>query len=383
MAEPPSSPPGEAATPEDALTWYKTQYELLEAELGEFRESSKELELELEKDIERAEKQERVLREKAESVGFEVEEWKRKYKESKNEASAAQGLLEKEITKLRDTSRTLQLKLRDIEVANDDFERQARNTTSSLEDMESKYNQAIERAVMMEEEIKMGEQEREQLRIESQRLREELADLKIEAELLQDKIKKQESRHLSAISTDISVLESPTFDKTLDASPGSTASSPLVTTPPDTKSLRSADTVSELRDPPSPPMSDASRLCPSCQPRTRLRIWLADQDHDCHLWIITLPLSREQNNHPLQEPGPQEAVSRQAEHFGRPRTAPPALARSRIRYPRPTPSPTFGLSRPDAASGGSGAVSTIQASWADTHTASRLSSVIGLWNRGL
>ncbi|UNI19337.1 NADH:ubiquinone oxidoreductase [Purpureocillium takamizusanense] len=255
MAEPPSSPPSEATGSEDALSWYKAQYELLESELAEFRESSRELEQELEKDIERAEKQERVLQERAETLGFEVEEWKRKYKESKTEASAAQNALEKEITTLRDSNRSLQLRLRDIEVANDDFERQARNTTSSLEDMESKYNQAIERAVMMEEEIKMGEQERENLRIESQRLREELADLKIEAELMQDKIKKHESRHLSTISTDLSVLGSPTFDKN---SPGSTASSPLITTPPDTKPPSTDGTASEVHDPPSPPMSDAS-----------------------------------------------------------------------------------------------------------------------------
>ncbi|KAF5020967.1 hypothetical protein F66182_7013 [Fusarium sp. NRRL 66182] len=262
-SEPPSSPPGAGASAEDTLSWYKSQYELLESELAEFRESSKELEQELEKDIERAEKQERINQEKAETLGFEVEEWKRKYRESKTEASASQNALEKEITTLRDTNRTLQLKLRDIEVANDDFERQARNTTSSLEDMESKYNQAIERAVMMEEEIKMGEQEREQLRIESQRLREELGDLKIEAELLQDKIKKQESRHLSAISTDLSVLESPTFDR--PASPGSTASSPLITTPPEAKSPVpdvDGDTLSQLPDPPSPPMSDVSAPLP-------------------------------------------------------------------------------------------------------------------------
>lgn len=143
-------------------------------------------------------------------------------------------------------------------MANDDFERQARNTTSSLEDMESKYNQAIERAVLMEEEIKSGEQEREKLRIESQRLREELAELKIEAELMQDKIKKQESRHLSSISTDLSVLGSPTFDKNVEASPNSTASSPLITTPPDTKPRSTA----EVHDPPSPPMSDASAPIP-------------------------------------------------------------------------------------------------------------------------
>lgn len=101
------------------------------------------------------------------------------------------------------------------------------------------------------------------MRVEAQRLREELSDLKIEAELLQDKIKKQESRHLSTISTDISVPESPTFDRTLEpSSPQSTASSPLVTTPPDTKSLSTADTVSEVHDPPSPPMSDASAPLP-------------------------------------------------------------------------------------------------------------------------
>jgi E3 ubiquitin-protein ligase MARCH6 len=149
----------------------------------------------------------------------------------------------------------MQLKLRDIEVANDDFERQARNTTSSLEDMESKYNQAIERSVMLDEEVKQGEQEREKLRIDSQRLREELSDLKIEAELLQDKLKKQEKNrhHLSTISTDLSVPESPTFDHN-EGSPGSTASSPLVTTPPDSKS----EATSEVNEPPSPPMSDAS-----------------------------------------------------------------------------------------------------------------------------
>ncbi|EEY16645.1 nuclear distribution protein nudE [Verticillium alfalfae VaMs.102] len=264
MAEPPSSPPGESASAEDSLSWYKSQYEVLEQELAEFRESSKELEQELEKDIEQAEKRERGLQEKAESLAFEVEEWKAKCKQSKAEANAAQNLLEKEVTTLRDANRGLTMKLRDIEVANDDFERQARNTTSSLEDLESKYNVAIERGVLMEEEIKLADRERETLRIEAQRLREELSDLKIEAELLQDKIKKQEDRHLSHISTDMSLLESPTFDKTIDASPNSTASSPLITTPPDTAQLRASKAL-HSHDPPSPPMSDVSAPAPSAR----------------------------------------------------------------------------------------------------------------------
>lgn len=105
---------------------------------------------------------------------------------------------------------------------------------------------------MMEEEIKIGEQEREQLRIETQRLKEELSDLKVEAEILQDKLKKQGDRHLSVISTDISVLESPMFDQ----STISGASSPIVSTPPETSSVPSTKTP--VNEPPSPPMSDAS-----------------------------------------------------------------------------------------------------------------------------
>ena len=108
---------------------------------------------------------------------------------------------------------------------------------------------------MLEEEIRQGEQEREGLRIESQRLREELSDVKIEVEVLQEKVRKYESRHLSMISTDISVPDSPTFDKNIENSPGSTASSPLITTPPDTADL---PPNKPLQDPPSPPMSDAS-----------------------------------------------------------------------------------------------------------------------------
>jgi hypothetical protein len=76
MAEPPSSPPGGDASPEDLLHFYKSQYELLESELSDFQLSSKELEGELERDLDAAEKRERALQERAESLNFEVEEWK-------------------------------------------------------------------------------------------------------------------------------------------------------------------------------------------------------------------------------------------------------------------------------------------------------------------
>ncbi|KAI5302748.1 NADH:ubiquinone oxidoreductase [Ascosphaera pollenicola] len=191
-------PPNASTSPEDAIAYYKAQYEQLEAELADFQLSSRDLELELERDVEESEKREQKLKAKVEAAEYEIDEWKTKYKKSKAEASAVQSTLQKEITSLRDAHRTLQLKLRDIEVANDDFERQARNTTSSLEDMESKYNIAIERGVLLEEEIKSGEREREKLRFENQRLRDELADLKVETHIVQEKLRKAEAATASA-----------------------------------------------------------------------------------------------------------------------------------------------------------------------------------------
>ena len=74
--EPPSSPINTALQGENSLSYYKAQYEQLEAELADFQASSRELEAELERDIEASEKRERQLQEKVESLGYEVEEWK-------------------------------------------------------------------------------------------------------------------------------------------------------------------------------------------------------------------------------------------------------------------------------------------------------------------
>lgn len=260
-----SSPaPPAGATLQEELEFYKSQYEQLEVELREFQESSKDLEAELEKDIEASESRERGLKEKVENLGFEVDEWKTKHKQSKQEAANAQAALQKEITGLRDQNRTLNLRLRDTEVANDDYERQARNTTSSLEDLESKYNVAIERGVMLEEEIKVGEQEREGLRIENQRVREELGDLKIEAEIVQEKLRLSESevnklheqRVVSAMRPPSSDGEGvrPRTSGSDNSTEATDISSPTVSTPPQQKAEMSPVTGT----PPSPPLSDAA-----------------------------------------------------------------------------------------------------------------------------
>ena len=175
------------------------------------------------------------------------------------EANTAQNTLQKEITTLRESNRNMQMKLRDIEVANDDYERQARNTTSSLEDMESKFNVAIERNVMSEEEIKITEKEREELRIENQRLRDELSDLRVEAEVRQEKLKHAEEalgRLRKRQTTPFIAISNRPESVASERSPIDTAStSPTVATPP-TKSVSSI--ASDIQTPPSPPTSDKS-----------------------------------------------------------------------------------------------------------------------------
>lgn len=144
------------------------------------------------------------------------------------------------------------LRLRDIEVANDDFERQTRNQTSSLEDLEQKYNISIERGVMLEEELKVGEQEREDLRIENQRLRDELADLSIEADIVKEKLRAAEDtihRHRAEkthalVTADHVRSRSPVSETSTSAT---TVSSPTTSTPPPAKSNRTSATT-----PPSP-----------------------------------------------------------------------------------------------------------------------------------
>ncbi len=141
------SSPAPNSTPEESLKFYKSQYELLEAELADFQSSSKDLESELERDIEQAEKRERKLKEQVEDLRYQVDEWKEKHKQAKGEANSAQAALEREVKGLRQEVLGFRQRVRDIEVANDDYERKARTTEVSLEDMEGRYQIAVADAV--------------------------------------------------------------------------------------------------------------------------------------------------------------------------------------------------------------------------------------------
>ena len=117
---------------------------------------------------------------------------------------------------------------------------------------------AIERDVILEEEIKNGEQERENLRIEAQRLREELSDLRVEAEVRQNQLRNVEAaaqrQRLTKVVPREQDLPRPS-SRASQHSRTTSNSSPTIPTPP-TKSASS--TVSDAPTPPSPPTSDRS-----------------------------------------------------------------------------------------------------------------------------
>lgn len=59
-----------------ALDFYKSQIRELEAELTDFQASSRELEQELEKELDASEKQHRDLKQRNDTLRYEVDEWK-------------------------------------------------------------------------------------------------------------------------------------------------------------------------------------------------------------------------------------------------------------------------------------------------------------------
>jgi predicted nucleic acid-binding Zn-ribbon protein len=78
--------------------------------------------------------------------------------------------LQRELDKLRQEHQQTKVELRDLEMGNDDLERNERAVSSSLADMEAKYSRALEEKILLEHELL----EKASLEEESQRLKDDL-----------------------------------------------------------------------------------------------------------------------------------------------------------------------------------------------------------------
>ncbi|XP_067859328.1 nuclear distribution protein nudE homolog 1 [Heptranchias perlo] len=145
-------------------------------ELIEFQEGSRELEAELETQLEHAENRNRDLLSDNNRLRMELELFKEKLEEHHSENYKRSTMLQDELTETTAIKDQMQKYIRELEQANDDLERAKRATIMSLEDFEQRLNQAIERNAFLESEL----DEKENLLVSVQRLKDEARDLRQE-----------------------------------------------------------------------------------------------------------------------------------------------------------------------------------------------------------
>ncbi|KAG0235352.1 hypothetical protein BGW41_000846 [Actinomortierella wolfii] len=175
---------------EEELAYYKERAETLQQTLEEtsqtleeFQLSSKELEEELEREIDSTEKRYNEIKLRNEALRSEVDDWKDKYHQSKKEQNEHIIQLSRELENLRRLAEEFKIKERALEQDNDDLERTERAARWSLQELETKYGRAIERQAMLENELEA----KSKLEVEVQRLKDELRDANCELTVLRSR----------------------------------------------------------------------------------------------------------------------------------------------------------------------------------------------------
>ncbi|KAH8835181.1 hypothetical protein DL96DRAFT_1573195 [Flagelloscypha sp. PMI_526] len=155
------------------------------SELDDFHVASKELEAELEAELQRTERAQKDLMVKVAHAEGERDDWKTKFMSLQTTHNTTTTSLQRELDQLRQDHQRLKVQFRELEMGNDDLERNERAVSSSLADVESKYSRVLEEKILLEHELL----DKASLEEECQRLKDELRDATEEARILHDQIK--------------------------------------------------------------------------------------------------------------------------------------------------------------------------------------------------
>ncbi|EAU93084.2 hypothetical protein CC1G_06804 [Coprinopsis cinerea okayama7 len=159
------------------------------AELDEFHHASKELEAELEAELARTEQAQQDLKIKVSRAESERDDWKSKFMSLQTNHNTTTTSLQRELDKLRQEYQSVKVQLRELEMGNDDLERNERAISCSLADMEAKYSRVLEEKILLEQELL----EKVHLEEETQRLKDELRDANEENSVLKNKLSSAEA----------------------------------------------------------------------------------------------------------------------------------------------------------------------------------------------
>merc|ERR1712156_1274562 len=152
----------------------------IKEEFQEFQEGSRELELELETQLEQSEKKIKEFRSLTDRLQHENEQLKDKLEQCHKEYHFQVTELQTELAEIKAIKDQLNKYIRELEQQNDDLERAKRSTLASLEDFEGRMNSAIERNAFLESEL----DEKEALKAAVQRMKDETRDLRSELKVL-------------------------------------------------------------------------------------------------------------------------------------------------------------------------------------------------------
>ncbi|XP_011503188.1 PREDICTED: nuclear distribution protein nudE-like 1-B [Ceratosolen solmsi marchali] len=147
----------------------------VERELEEFQENSQMLEKELEASLEQTDKTNRELRQRNSRLVSEVEQLRSRLDQQSIDCSMFQSRAQE----LQIQNNQLLKYVRELEQKNDDLERAHRVSKVTEEEMEAKFNVALEKTALLESEL----DEKESLRATVQRLKDEIRDLKQEIQV--------------------------------------------------------------------------------------------------------------------------------------------------------------------------------------------------------
>ncbi|KAF9543770.1 NADH:ubiquinone oxidoreductase [Mortierella hygrophila] len=188
----------------DELEYYKNlarknEDELLEtrAMLEDFQLSSRELEEELEKEIDSTERRYNEIRIRNEAMKQEVEDWKEKYHQAVKESNANINQLSRQLEVLKQQTAEFIKTRRELEQENDQLEKTERAATWSMQEITTKYDAAVERVAILENEVST----KASLSEEVQRLKDELRDANVELEIMKANQKSALDRSNNSLSS--------------------------------------------------------------------------------------------------------------------------------------------------------------------------------------
>ncbi|KAH9985410.1 hypothetical protein BJV74DRAFT_878669 [Russula compacta] len=214
--------------------WKAKYYEAAEMlaetknELDDFHQSSKELEEELERELQRTEKAQQELRVKAERAESERDSWKSKFMSLQTNHNTTTASLQRELDSLRQENQKTKVQLRELEMGNDDLERNERAVASSLSDVEAKYARALEEKILLEHELL----DKAHLEEECQRLKDELRDSNAEIYVLRDQLTAAQARASSQTLDSCAPARTPSEDSSLIHRPSKSLEDDLLHTQP-------------------------------------------------------------------------------------------------------------------------------------------------------